>query len=190
MLIEEEWIYRRRGELQCRYGAGTFVAVYDWAVIDWGDDPDAVRQRAEETIGDRVFVGSVPADRPDDITEIADWKAHMEAYRAYRARFEGAGDKRRYRLTTSGPEAFYAIAELDITGQKTEFVDGVIIIDGVEKRYADHDYRLMVEHGIVPKDTELIAGVVFWKKPSTGRPTLEELCAQITDEQRDGNREL
>jgi hypothetical protein len=48
----------------------------------------------------------------------------------------------------------------------------------------------MVEHGIVPKDTELIAGVVFWKKPSTGRPTLEELCAQITDEQRDGNREL
>jgi hypothetical protein len=56
--IQEEWMYQNRYELQHRYGAGTFVAVFDWAVIDWGTDPDAVRQRAETTISDRVFVGS------------------------------------------------------------------------------------------------------------------------------------
>jgi hypothetical protein len=93
------------------------------------------------------------------------WNAHMEKFRAYRARCEAAGDKRRFRLPTiEGPESFYAVGNLDIWSQKTEFVDGVIIIDGVEKRYADHDYRLMVEHGIVPKDTELIAGVIYWKQ--------------------------
>ena len=130
MSREEEWIYDRRRELQHPYGAGTFVAVYDWAVIDWGDDADAVRQRAEAAIGDAVFVGPVSPDRPFDITQTTPetWNAHMEEFRAYRERCEAAGDKRRFRLAhVEGPQSFYAVAELDIWGQKTEFVDGVTI---------------------------------------------------------------
>src|ERR1019366_9956473 len=105
------------------------------------------------------------ADAPTSHRDITDINVYMEAYRAYRERFETAGDKRRFRLHSfEGPQSYLAIADLDITGQKTEFVDGVVIIDGVERRYAHHDYRLMVEHGVVPKETELIAGVIFWKK--------------------------
>jgi hypothetical protein len=183
--IEEEWIYHNRRELQNRYGAGTFVAVYDWAVIDWGDDAEAVRLRAEEKIGDTVFVGTVPSDEPYDVTETTpeDWPGHMEEFLAYRQRLEDTGDKRRFRLSQiEGPQSFYAVAELDIWGRKTEFVDGVIIIDGVEKRYADHDYRLMVEHGIVPKDTELIAGLIYWKKGATPQNarTLDRLISGET----------
>lgn len=165
MTIEEEWMYHHRYELQTRHGAGTYVAVYDWAVIDWGDDPDAVRARAEATVCDTVFVGPVPADS----TDVYPTQADHDAFRAYRERLDAEGDKRRYRIRRntkyeSTIDAYHAIGELDIVG-KTEFVDGVVILDGIEKRYADHDYRLMVEHGIVPKDTELIAGVIFWRKP-------------------------
>ena len=112
-----------------------------------------------------MFVAAVPAEPPDDWLATVDMHARMAAFGAYRARFEAAGDKRRFRIPTiEGPQSFYAFAELDIWGQKTEFVDGVIIIDGVEKRFADHDYRLLVEHGVVPKETELIAGVIYWQK--------------------------
>jgi hypothetical protein len=52
MTIEEVWMYENRHDLKNRYRAGTFVAVYDWAVIEWGDDAGAVRQRAEARIGD------------------------------------------------------------------------------------------------------------------------------------------
>jgi hypothetical protein len=47
MTIEDESLYLGRGELQRRYGAGTYVAVYDWAIIEWGDKADRVRTRAE-----------------------------------------------------------------------------------------------------------------------------------------------
>jgi hypothetical protein len=110
--------------------------------------------------------------------------ARIEAFRAYRERFEGAGDKRRFRLPNiEGPQSFEAIAKLDIAGEKTEFVDGVVVIDGGERRYADHDYRLMVENGIVSKETELIAGVIYWKK-GAGPPDARTLDA-IAKLQRD-----
>ena len=37
----------------------------------------------------------------------------------------------------------------------------MVVIDGEERRFADHDYRLMVERGIVQADTVLVAGVIF-----------------------------
>jgi hypothetical protein len=50
--VHEAWLIR--GDLRRIYGAGTFVAVYDNAVIDWGDDRDLVRERAENAIGEPV----------------------------------------------------------------------------------------------------------------------------------------
>jgi hypothetical protein len=116
--IEEEWLYRGRGEFQKRYGVETYVAVYDWAIIDWGHNSDEVRLRAEMLVGDTVFVGAVPSEPPDDYRAIAtDMNARMEAYRAYRDRFEAAGDKRRFRLPYTK-----ALDELNIIGEKTTFV--------------------------------------------------------------------
>jgi hypothetical protein len=59
---------------------------------------------------------------------------------------------------------------LDILGQKTEYSE-YVRIDGTERRFADADYRLLVEHGVIPKETELIAGVVFWKKDAENLTT-------------------
>jgi hypothetical protein len=61
-------------------------------------------------------------------------------------------------------DAYEMADELGILGTKTEYVDGCLMIDGTERRFAEHDYRLLVERGAIPKETELIAGIVFHKK--------------------------
>lgn len=58
---EEAWVQCESRSLAQRYGVGTFVAVFDAAVIDWGPIADDVRERAEKVIGEPVFVGVVPA---------------------------------------------------------------------------------------------------------------------------------
>lgn len=79
-------------------------------------------------------------------------------------RLKAAAKGRKFQRRVSLWEAYKSVAfDLDILGQKTEY-SSYVRIDGIERRFADVDYRLLVEHGAIPKETELIAGVVFWKK--------------------------
>jgi len=158
--LAEAWVRYQRQQLTRRYGLGTFVAVYDNAVIDWGQDEESVRQRAEKAIGEPVYVGAVPGDPyPDYWDNYDNYQVEYQQYKAiaekikYRRRFSFQGD------------TLHASDELDITGTKREMAHGYVIIDGVERRFAYLDYRMLVEHGAIPKETELIGGVVFWKEP-------------------------
>jgi hypothetical protein len=158
--VDEAWLRYYREDLSRRYGPGTVVAVYDGAVIDWGDDIEHVRSRAEVAFGEPVFVGQIPSDPVPDFRE--DWDAYHAEYERYEESMRGCKYRRRFEFDLKTLEAS---DELDITGTKREMADGYIQIDGTERRFAEHDYRLLVEHGAIPRETELIAGVVFWKEP-------------------------
>ena len=160
--VEAHWIWQNRSQLQRIYGAGTFLAVFDYAVIDWGDDADAVKARAQALMRDSVYVASVPSDIDDE--RRYDTKAYMSEYERYRAMEKANPDRRRYRFDL---DAFEALEELGILG-KAECYEGIIEIDGDEKRFSDRDFRLMQERDIIPKETELIAGIVFRIPPQRG----------------------
>jgi len=158
-VFDAAWAHYHREELRRRYGAGTYVAVADGAVIHWGANDYEVGAHAEQLLGEPVYVCAVSSEpSPDYHDDMAAVTAEYERYEAARAKHGGL---RRFRLRHDG---FTALQELDILGQKTEFVDGVVVIDAVERRYADHDYRLMVERGIVPGDTILVAGVIYRRR--------------------------
>ena len=152
------WIEKNRGLLQRHYGVGTYVAVYDRAVIDWGGDQDTVRDRATQLVGEDVFVGRIPTEPPDDHTDRAGFDRMMSTYQSYVDAATKTPDRRRYPLTV---DDYHAIAELDIVGTKTEFSDHIVVVDDVERRFSEHDHRLMIERGVVPKETVLIAGIIF-----------------------------
>ncbi len=61
--------------LERRYGAGTFIAVFDSAVIDWGPNEEEVRARAEKAVGEPIFVTAVSSDpEPEDYHERPDYE--------------------------------------------------------------------------------------------------------------------
>jgi hypothetical protein len=153
--FDELWVSRHRERLQRQYGAGTVVAVYEGAVIDWGDDEDAVRERAERILGERVLVARVPAEAGPGFAS-----DHDDEPVLHREALEPNHHRRRFPISF---DLFKKIGDLDITGRRTELVDGIVVIDGTERRFAEHDYRLMLESGLVSRDTELVAGIIFWK---------------------------
>jgi hypothetical protein len=61
--------------------------------------------------------------------------------------------------------AFEKMEQLRLIGPRTEYIGGRFVDGGAERRFCDHDYRLLVEHGAILKDTILVAGVVFWQRP-------------------------
>jgi hypothetical protein len=160
--FEEAWLYQNRDNLSRRYGVGTFVAVYDGAVIDWGADAQEVRERAQKAVGEPVFVGPISGDPVPDFHDLNEYTLLRAEYEHYRTVIRGRKYRRRFFFVR---KTLNACDELDITGTKREMARGYIQIDGIERRFADHDYRLLVERGAIPKETELIAGIVFWKEP-------------------------
>jgi hypothetical protein len=155
-VFDAAWAHYHREELRLRYGAGTYVAVADGAVIYWDANENEVHARAEELLGEPVYVCAVSSEPFPNFRE--DMAAVDAEYERYKAAGTGGANRRRFELSFEG---FAALQDLDILGQKTEFVDGVVVIDGTERRYADHDYQLMVERGIVPANTVLVAGVIY-----------------------------
>ncbi len=167
--FDELWVSRQRERLQRQYGAGTFIAVYEGAVIDWGDEETAVRARAERLLGERVFVTRVPAE-----TGAAFVSDHEDEHVHHREAVEPNHHRRRFPISF---DLFKKIGDLDITGRRTELVDGIVVIDGTERRFAEHDYRLMIESGLVSRDTELVAGIIFWKaaaRPNGSSPVVQD----------------
>jgi hypothetical protein len=162
-VFDAAWAHYYRDELCRRYGAGTYVAIADGAVIHWGADENDVGARAEQLLGEPVYVCAVSSE------PFPNFRDNMPAVTAEYDRYEQARAKRDGRRFELPDQAYRALQELDILGQKTEFVDGVVLIDSVERRYADHDYRLMVERGIVPADTVLVAGVIY-RRPKAAIP--------------------
>lgn len=152
------WAHYERDSLRERYGVGTYVAVIDAAVIEWGPDAAEVRQRAEHLMGESVYVGSVSGKPGPESGEANDHGAEVE-YHAYKAVREGWRPRRRFRMMA----AFEKMDELRLIGVKTEYIGGRFVDRGAERRFSDHDYRLLIEHGAVPKDTILVAGIVFWQ---------------------------
>jgi hypothetical protein len=80
-LFGEGRIRHHRGETAPALWRSVFVAVYDSAVIDWGDDADAAR--AERVIGEAVFVGAILSDPEAEARadEEAEYEGHREAER-------------------------------------------------------------------------------------------------------------
>jgi hypothetical protein len=152
--LEEAWIHYDRAHLQRRYGVGTFIAVYEGVVVDWDADADALRERAEKSIGDTVFVGPVPDEPPFE-----DGAWDREASRHLEDLKKANPHRRRLMLNV---KRHYEIGEL-IGSRGCELLGGVVYIEGLERRYAEHDHRLLVEHDLVPKETILVGGIIFWK---------------------------
>jgi hypothetical protein len=153
------WTHYERASLSRRYRVGTFVAVIDEAVIEWGPDEDEVRERGGLPMGEPVYVGRVSSDPEPDFR--ANRAAADIEYEAY----DAARDRRRNRRRFPMDRALEKIAELRLIGERTEYYGGCFVDGGEEHRFSDHDYRLLIEHGSVPIDTVLVAGIVFWKRP-------------------------
>lgn len=154
------WIWENRDALQRRYGAGTYVGVYDAVVVDWGGDPVEIRARVEPLIGDVVYVGIVPPDvDPQDTFAFTDQE--FEKIRQYEDIVRENSARRRWRMDF---DLFGKIGEV-IGDRGYELIHGVMFVDCIVRRYSEHDYRLLVEKWLVPKETILVGGIIFWQVP-------------------------
>ena len=134
--FDEIWLLRERDALSRRYGVGTFVAVYQGAVIEWGSDENFVRDRAEQRVRAPVFVGVVPEpiEKTDDEIGYEEYQKLAERHMRRRVEFN--------------VERYYEVCAL-VGGSPVELLQGLVYVGGMERRYAEHDYRLLVEHGLV-----------------------------------------
>jgi hypothetical protein len=89
---DEVWTYYQRNPLRERYGVGTFVAVIDGAVIEWGPDREEVRERAERLMGEPVYVGSVSGDPEVRDADSEAAEAEYQTYKTARESWEPPGD--------------------------------------------------------------------------------------------------
>jgi hypothetical protein len=141
---ERLWMAYYGDTLRHRYGVGTLIAIFEAAVVDFGETADEVRARVESVLEQVVFVAAVPETSP-----VVKWQELTDERSAYRRRVLFTVDK------------WYAGGEF-LGGN--ELLGGIIWDDGQERRYADHNYRLLLKHGIVSHETVLVGGIIFWKK--------------------------
>jgi hypothetical protein len=149
---EEAWVAYSAVRLYRVYGAGTFIAVLEDAVIDWDADSDALRSRIANSSAEGAFIGPVPADPMTD---------RHNAQASERHRILRARHPYRRRLLF-GRTRFY-----DVTGLVggDELLDGIVYTGDTERRYCEHDYRLLIKHDLIPRETILLGGIIFWSEP-------------------------
>jgi hypothetical protein len=141
---EGRWMAYYGDELRRHYGIGAVVAIFEEAVVDFGETAEDVRDRVESELGESVFVAAVPETSPE--VTLREMPNTGSAYR------------RRVLFTV---QQWYAGGEF-LGGR--ELLQGVVYSDGQERRYANFEYRLLLKHGVVSSETVLVGGILFWKK--------------------------
>jgi hypothetical protein len=141
---ERRWMAYYGDELRRHYGIGAVVAIFEEAVVDFGETAEDVRDRVESELEESVFVAAVPKASP--VVSVRETPDTGSTYR------------RRVLFTV---EQWYAGGEF-LGGR--ELLHGVVYTDGQERRYANFEYRLLLKHGVVSSETVLVGGILFWKK--------------------------
>jgi hypothetical protein len=150
---DEVWTHYHRDSLRERYGVGTFVAVIDCVVIDWAHSEQKYANAPNASWVSQCTWGAFQAT-PRWSTMARRQKRGTKRIKSHA---KAGSPWRRFHMWAG----YEKMDELRILGARAEYYGRGFMDNGAERPFADHDYRLMLEHEVVPKSTTLVAGIVF-----------------------------